>query len=124
VAAAGAIAPGKVSRAAAGTTSRNSPLLERLALTSSGQVRYQLRTAYRDGNAHCAENCLDLMTRLVALVPPLKDAPDKVSWGVRACASRLRLPLAATPMQRTGGTGVRLHALRADVQVPWSEAVP
>ena len=27
---------------------------ERLALTASGQVRYTLKTPYRDGNAHCA----------------------------------------------------------------------
>jgi len=56
--------------------------VQRLALTSSGQVRYTLKTPHRDGNGHCAENCLDLMARLAALVPPPKDAPEVVSRGV------------------------------------------
>jgi hypothetical protein len=44
--------------------------VERLALTSSGQVRYQLKTPYRDGTTHIVLEPLDLMARLVALMPP------------------------------------------------------
>jgi len=44
--------------------------VERLALTSSGQVRYQLKTPYRDGTTHLVLEPLDLMARLAALVPP------------------------------------------------------
>jgi hypothetical protein len=44
--------------------------VERLALTSSGQVRYQLKTPYRDGTTHIVLDPLDLMARLAALVPP------------------------------------------------------
>lgn len=40
---------------------------ERLALTSSGQVRYTLKTPYRDGATHIVLEPLDLMSRLAAL---------------------------------------------------------
>jgi hypothetical protein len=43
---------------------------ERLALTASGQVRYTLKTPYRDGTTHIVLEPLDLMARLAALVPP------------------------------------------------------
>ena len=39
-------------------------------MTSSGQVRYQLKTPYRDGTTHIVLEPLDLMGRLAALVPP------------------------------------------------------
>lgn len=42
---------------------------ERLALTASGQVRYTLKTCYRDGTTHIVLEPLDLMARLAALVP-------------------------------------------------------
>lgn len=40
---------------------------ERLAMTSSGQVRYQLKTAYRDGTTHIVMEPLDLMARFAAM---------------------------------------------------------
>jgi hypothetical protein len=43
---------------------------ERLALSASGQVRYALKTPYRDGTTHIVIEPLDLMARLAALVPP------------------------------------------------------
>jgi len=43
---------------------------ERLALTAYGQVRYPLKTPYRDGTTHVVLEPLDLMARLAALVPP------------------------------------------------------
>jgi hypothetical protein len=44
---------------------------ERLALTASGQVRYALKTPYRDGTTHLELEPLDLMARLAALPLPL-----------------------------------------------------
>jgi hypothetical protein len=44
--------------------------VDRLALTASGQVRYTLKTPYRDGMTHIVLEPLDLMARLAALVPP------------------------------------------------------
>ncbi|MBP7609923.1 MAG: transposase [Steroidobacteraceae bacterium] len=41
---------------------------ERLALTASGDVRYALKTSYRDGTTHIVLEPLDLMARLAA--PP------------------------------------------------------
>jgi hypothetical protein len=38
--------------------------VDRLALSSSGQVRYQLKTPYRDGTTHIVLGPLDLMARL------------------------------------------------------------
>jgi hypothetical protein len=45
-------------------------LLASLALSASGQVRYQLKTPYRDGTTHIVLAPLDFMARLAALVPP------------------------------------------------------
>jgi len=44
--------------------------VERLALTSSGQMLYQLKTPCRDGTTHIVMEPPDLMARLAALVPP------------------------------------------------------
>jgi hypothetical protein len=43
---------------------------ERLALSASGQLRYTLKTPYRDGTTHIVLEPLDMMARLAALVPP------------------------------------------------------
>ena len=42
---------------------------KRLSLTPSGNVRYQLKTPYRDGTTHVIFEPLDFVARLVALVP-------------------------------------------------------
>ncbi len=44
--------------------------IERLDLTAQGQVRYRLKTAYRDGTTHIVLEPLDFIARLAALVPP------------------------------------------------------
>jgi hypothetical protein len=50
--------------------SRPPVAVDRMALTASGQVRYTLKTPYRDGTTHIVLEPLDLMARLAALVPP------------------------------------------------------
>ncbi len=42
---------------------------KRLALTSNGKVRYELKTPYRDGTTHVFFDLLDFMARLATLVP-------------------------------------------------------
>ncbi len=42
---------------------------KRLALTSQGKVRYQLKTPYRDGTTHVIFEPLDFIAKLAALVP-------------------------------------------------------
>ena len=73
---------------------------ERLALTASGQVRYTLKTPYRDGTTHIVLEPLDLMARLAALVPPQRKHLTRFH-GVFAPHSKLRA--AVTPAHR--GTG-------------------
>ena len=41
----------------------------RLSLTPNGNVRYQLKTPYRDGTTHVIFQPLDFIARLAALVP-------------------------------------------------------
>jgi len=42
---------------------------KRLSLTPNGNVRYQLKTPYRDGTTHVFFDPLDFLARLAALVP-------------------------------------------------------
>ena len=42
---------------------------QRLSLTAQGQVRYALKTPYRDGTTHVIFEPLDFIARLAALVP-------------------------------------------------------
>jgi hypothetical protein len=42
---------------------------KRLAITTYGKVRYQLKTSYRDGTTHVLFEPLDFIARLAALVP-------------------------------------------------------
>mgnify|MGYP001813108265 CR=1 FL=1 len=42
---------------------------KRLSLTSNGNIRYQLKTPYRDGTTHVIFEPLDFIARLAALVP-------------------------------------------------------
>ena len=42
---------------------------KRLSLTPNGNVRYQLKTPYRDGSTHVIFESLDFIARLAALVP-------------------------------------------------------
>jgi ribosomal protein S27E len=49
---------------------------KRLSLTPNGNVRYQLKTPYRDGTTHVIFEPLDFIARLAALVPrPRMDMP-------------------------------------------------
>jgi hypothetical protein len=83
--------------------SRPPVAVERLALTSSGQLRYQLKTPYRDGTTHIVLEPLDQMARLAALVRPPRMHLARCH-GVFAPHSRLRASI--TPGGRgPGGKG-------------------
>ena len=43
---------------------------ERLSLTSTGKIRYELKTPYHDGTTHVFFEPLDFMAKLATLVPP------------------------------------------------------
>jgi hypothetical protein len=85
--------------------------VERLALSSSGQVRYTLKAPYRDGTTHIVLEPLDLMARLAALVPPPRMHLTRFH-GVFAPHSKLRA--AVTPAHR----GVGGKAVPADPDKP------
>ena len=42
---------------------------KRLALTFNGNIRYQLKTPYRDGTTHVIFEPLDFIAKLAALIP-------------------------------------------------------
>ena len=42
---------------------------KRLSLTNQGQIRYELKTPYRDGTAHVIFEPVDFIAKLTALVP-------------------------------------------------------
>ena len=85
--------------------SRPPVCVDRMALTASGQVRYRLKTPYRDGTTHIVLEPLDLMARLAALVPPPRMHLTRYH-GVFAPHSKLRA--AITPAHR--GTGSKTKA--------------
>ena len=80
--------------------SRPPVAVDRLALTATGQVRYALKTPYRDGTTHIVLEPLDLMARLAALVPPPRMHLTRYQ-GVFAPHSKLRA--AITPARRGKG---------------------
>ena len=51
------------------TITRPAVSTERLSLTSQGNIRYRLKTPYRDGTTDVVFEPLDFMARLAALVP-------------------------------------------------------
>ena len=66
---------------------------KRLSLTPNGNVRYELKTPYRDGTTHVIFEPLDFIARLAALVPKPRvnltrlDArhPWRAPYGRTAC---------------------------------------
>ena len=86
--------------------SRPAVATERLAVTSSGQVRYQLKTPYRDGTTHIMMEPLDLMARLAVLVPPPRMHLTRY-YGVFAPHSRLRARV--PPAKRGASTSAALQ---------------
>ncbi len=90
--------------------------VERLDLTAQGQVRYRLKTPYRDGTTHIVLEPLDFIARLAALVPPPRAHLTRFH-GVFAAHAALRA--AITP----GGKGTGAAKRPAAVDVPPSQDV-
>ena len=87
--------------------------VERLDLTAQGQVRYRLKTPYRDGTTHIVLEPLDFIARLAALVPPPRVHLTRFH-GVFAAHAALRA--AITPAGR--GTGARKRAVAPEPPAP------
>lgn len=103
--------------------SRPPVAVDRMALTASGQVRYGLKTPYRDGTTHIVLEPLDLMARLAALVSPPRMHLTRYH-GVFAPHSKLRA--AVTPAGRGKGKkppaeeGTDKPATPRDVAMSWA----
>jgi hypothetical protein len=95
-----------------GILSRPAISEKRLSLTPNGNVRYQLKTPYRDGTTHVIFEPLDLIARLAALVPKPRVNLTRFH-GVFAPNSKYRARV--TPAKR--GRGGR-HAKPADTEEP------
>ena len=48
---------------------------KRLSITPAGNVRYQLKTPYRDGTTHVVFEPMDFLARLAALAAPTEGHP-------------------------------------------------
>jgi putative transposase len=84
--------------------SRPPVAVERLELTAQGQVRYRLKTPYRDGTTHIVLEPLDFIARLAALIPPPRVHLTRFH-GVFAAHAALRA--AITPAGRGAGAPSR-----------------
>ena len=73
---------------------------KRLALTSNGNIRYQLKTPYRDGTTHVIFEPLDFVGKLAALVPKPRVNLTRFH-GVFAPNSKFRVRV--TPAKRGRG---------------------
>ena len=71
-----------------------------MALTSNGNIRYQLKTPYRDGTTHIIFEPLDFIAKLAALVPKPRTNLTRFH-GVFAPNSKYRVRL--TPAKRGRG---------------------
>ena len=78
---------------------------KRLSLTSQGQVRYELKTPYRDGTTHVIFEPLDFIAKLAALVPKPRVNLTRFH-GVFAPNSKHRIQV--TPAKR--GKGKKTNA--------------
>ena len=77
---------------------------KRLCLTPTGNIRYQLKTPYRDGTTHVVFEPLDFMARVAALVPKPRVNLTRFH-GVFAPNSRHRVLV--TPAKRGKGSKAR-----------------
>jgi len=95
--------------------------VERLDLTAQGQVRYRLKTPYRNGTTHIVLEPLDFIARLVALVPPPRVHLTRFH-GVFAAHAALR----AAITREEGGSGAHKRAAAPkrpaskDIRMNWA----
>ena len=80
---------------------------KRLSLTRNGQLRYELKTPWRNGTTHVIFEPLDFISRLVALVPRPRAHLTRFH-GVFAPNSKYRVLV--TPAKRGKGKKVKTPA--------------
>ena len=75
-----------------------------MAITSNGNIRYELKTPYRDGTTHVIFEPLDFIAKLAALVPKPRTNLTRFH-GVFAPNSKFRVRV--TPARRGRGRNPR-----------------
>lgn len=84
---------------------------QRLSLTDSGKVRYELKTPYSNGTTHVFFNPLDFIAKLAALVPPPRLNLTRF-YGVFAPNAKVRAEITASQRgkntQRAGTSSPRI----------------
>ncbi len=91
---------------------------KRLALTSRGMVRYELKTPYRDGTTHVIFEPLDFIAKLAALVPKPRVNLTRFH-GVLAPNSKHRINV--TPARRGKGANKQDLKSKKDAEPPVNE---
>ena len=92
---------------------------QRLSLTRNGQVRYELKTPYRNGTTHVIFEPLDFISRLVALIPKPRINLTRFH-GVFAPNSRYRAMV--TPSKRGKGRKTKAANDKQDQTPPEQHA--
>ena len=88
---------------------------QRLSLTDSGKVRYELKTPYSNGTTHVFFSPLDFVSKLVALVPPPRLNLTRF-YGVFAPNSHVRAEVTAS---QRGKNSPRLAEHLVDSDKPY-----
>jgi hypothetical protein len=92
---------------------------ERLSITPAGNVRYQLKTPYRDGTTHVVFEPLDFLSKLAALVPKPKVNLTRFH-GIFAPNSRFRSEVTPARRGRRSGQSDKTPAERRQAMT-WAQ---
>ena len=63
----------------------------RLSMKQNGQVRYELKTPYRDGTTHVVFSPLDFCCKIGSADPKAESEPEALPWVVRPPALLITL---------------------------------
>jgi hypothetical protein len=94
--------------------------IERLSLTAQGQIRYALKTPYRDGTTHVIFEPLDFLSRLAALVPSPGVNLTRYH-GVFAANHRLRAQIVPGKRGRGGSDEGQGSAVPKHAAMSWAQ---
>ena len=93
---------------------------ERMALTNQGNIRYTLKTPYRDGTTRIVLEPLDFMARLAALVPRLRVNLTRFH-GVFAPNSALRKQITPTPRCKRTAESETRSPVQRHAAMTWAQ---
>ena len=86
---------------------------QRLSITRQGQIRYELKTPYRDGTTHVFFNPIDFIGKLAALIPPPRINLTRF-YGVFAPNSNMRAQVTVSQRGKNSPKLVRKKDSQSD----------